>query len=73
MNKEDLVSISHDLILGDILVIFYFCEKMLGENANKIHYLYKAMVVLHICHRILGIPSSGYPGNENQISMLFRF
>ena len=34
---------------------------MQGENANKIHYVYNAMVVLHICNRILGIPSPGYP------------
>ena len=34
---------------------------MQGENANKIHYVYNGMVVLHICNRILGIPSPGYP------------
>ena len=34
---------------------------MQGENANKIDYVYNAMVVLHICNRIWGIPSPGYP------------
>ena len=46
---------------------------MQEENANKIQYVYKAMVVLHICNRILGIPSPGYPGNKNQILMLIKF
>ena len=41
--------------------------------ANKIHYVYKAMVVLHICNRILGIPSPVYTGNKNQILMLIKF
>ena len=71
-NKENPVTISHNLnfgVFGDILIL----RKMQGENANKIHYVYKAMVVLHLCNRILGIPSSGYPGNKNQILMLIKF
>ena len=45
---------------------------MLGENANKIYHIYKAMVVRHICNRILGIPSPRYPGNKIQILMLIK-
>ena len=46
---------------------------MQGENANKIHYVYKVMVVQHICNSILGIPSPGYPGNKIQILMPSKF
>ena len=28
-------------------------------SLNKIHHIYNAMVVLHICKRILGIPLPG--------------
>ena len=35
--------------------------------------IYEAMVVLHICYIILGIPSQGYPGNKIQILKLIRF
>ena len=37
-----------DLYFGESLIL----RKMQGENANKIHYVYNAMVVLHICNRI---------------------
>ena len=48
-----------------ISIVGYFCEflilrKMQGENANKIHLVYKAMFVLHICNIILGILLLGY-------------
>ena len=57
-NKEDLVSISHNRNFGEFLIL----QKMQGENANIIiHHVYKAMVVIQIFNRILGIPSSGYP------------
>ena len=52
---------------------FLFCKKMQGENANKIHYPYKAIFVLHIFNRILGIPLPGYHGNKNQILMFIKF
>ena len=70
-NKENLVSISHDLIFfsGGFLIL----RKTQGENANKIQYVYKAIIVLHIRNRNLGIPSPGYPGNKNQILMLIKF
>ena len=50
-----------------------FLRKMQGENANKIHHVYNAIIVLHICNKIWGIPSPGYPGNKNQILMLMKF
>ena len=34
---------------------FFILRIMHGENANNIHYVYEAMVVLHIYNRILGI------------------
>ena len=59
-----------NVILGDFSK-FVILLKMQGENANKIYHVYKA-VVLHICNRILGIPSPEYPGNKNQILMLIK-
>ena len=35
---------------------------MQGVN---IHHVYNAMVVLHICKSILGIPLPEYPGSKN--------
>ena len=67
-NKENPVRISHNLNFGDFLIL-----RKMQENANKIQYVYKAMVVLHICNKILGIPSPAYPGNKNQILMLIKF
>ena len=71
-NKENLFSISHNFnfgYFGELLIL----PNMQGENANKIHQIYNAMIVLHICNRILGITSLGYPGNKNQILMLIMF
>ena len=42
-------------------------RKMQGENANRVHNVYKAMVVQHISERILGIPSLGYPGKKSNV------
>ena len=43
-----------------ISILGYFdFEKMHVENTNEIHHVYNAMVVLHICNRILGISSPG--------------
>ena len=60
-NKENPVTFSHYLNFGDFLIL----RNMQGEKANKIQYVYKAMVVLHICNRTLGISSPGYPGKKN--------
>ena len=52
--------------------IFVSLRKMREENANEIYHGYKAMVVLHICRRILGFPSPGYPGAKYQIVMFIK-
>ena len=41
-----------------------FCEKCEEKTQTKFYHVYKTMVVLHICNRILGIPSQEYPGNK---------
>ena len=56
--------------LVTISILGYFGEfsilpKRQGEIANKNHYVYKVVVVLHICNRNLGILSPGYPGNKD--------
>ena len=73
-NKEDLVPISHNINFGDFNE-FLVLRKIQGENANKNNHVHKAMVLLHIRSRNLGIPSLGYPGNsgKNQILMLIKF
>ena len=71
-NKKILVSISHYLNLG-YFDEFLILRKMQGENTNEIHHVYNAIVVLHICNRILGIPLPGYHRNKNQILMLIKF
>ena len=45
---------------------------MLKENADKIDHVYKAMVVLHIYNRIMGISLPGYPRSKNYIMMLIK-
>ena len=39
---------------------------MLGENANTIIHVHKAMVVLHFYNKIMGIPLPGYPRNKKK-------
>ena len=59
-------------------ILGYFGEflklrKMQEQNANKIHYVYNALVVLHICISLWVFHHQDILKNENQILMLIKF
>ena len=67
-----MVSRSHKAAFFLDFLEFVILQKCSEKKANKIYHIYKAIVVLHIYNRILGIPLPGYPGNKNHIVMLIK-
>ena len=64
MTNLDKVATSHICKFQGVLVCFLTLRKN-AENANKSYHVYKVIVMLHVCNKILGIRLTGYPANRN--------
>ena len=54
-------------------VCFATLGKQFAENANRIYHVYKAIVVLHIYNKILGIGLAGHFTNKNKSLALINY